>query len=183
MELFILAKKSIMANRRNITRKGKNTPNSFLIFMVVVVVLALISFAISYFVLDQDKEIQKKVAELEEPIKTNPIEGEVSDQEGLNTMAQLSGTWVSNYDGTMLSIQGNTCVFESPAVDSPEKVTGTIQVNKSIITIVYTGKHSCGSTEGHYEYQKEGEAGVFFKKIKDNCNSRSELMSASWFRL
>ena len=172
-----------MANKRHITRKSKNTPNSFLIFMVVVVILALISFAISYFVLDQDKEIQKKVAELEEPIKTNPIEGEVSDQEGLNTMAQLSGTWVSNYDGTMLSIQGNTCVFESPAVDSPEKVTGTIQVNKSIITIVYTGKHSCGSTEGHYEYQKEGEAGMFFKKIKDNCNSRSELMSASWFRL
>ena len=172
-----------MANKRHITRKGKNTPSSFLIFLVVVVILALISFAISYFVLDQDKEIQKKVAELEEPIKTNPIEGEVSDQEGLNTMAQLSGTWVSNYDGTMLSIQGNTCVFESPAVDSPEKVTGTIQVNKSIITIVYTGKHSCGSTEGHYEYQKEGEAGVFFKKIKDNCNSRSELMSASWFRL
>ena len=183
MELFTLAKKSIMANRRHIARKSKNSPNSFLIFMVVVVILALISFAISYFVLDQDKEIQKKVAELEEPIKTNPIEGEVSDQEGLNTMAQLSGTWVSNYDGTMLSIQGNTCVFESPAVDSPEKVTGTIQVNKSIITIVYTGKHSCGSTEGHYEYQKEGEAGVFFKKIKDNCNSRSELMSASWFRL
>ncbi|OFY51737.1 MAG: hypothetical protein A2W85_08730 [Bacteroidetes bacterium GWF2_41_31] len=175
-----------MANRRNITRKSKNTPNSFLIFMVVVVILALISFAISYFVLDQDKEIQKKVAELEEPINPDPIEGqatEVTDQEGLNTMAQLSGTWVSNYDGTMLSIQGNTCVFESPAVDSPEKVSGTIQVNKSIITIVYTGKHSCGSTEGHYEYQKEGEAGVFFKKIKDNCSSRSELMSASWFRL
>ncbi|PKP30974.1 MAG: hypothetical protein CVT99_10790 [Bacteroidetes bacterium HGW-Bacteroidetes-16] len=172
-----------MANKRHIARKSKNTPNSFLIFMVVVVILALISFAISYFVLDQDKEIQKKVAELEEPIKTNPIEGEVSDQEGLNTMAQLSGTWVSNYDGTMLSIQGNTCVFESPAVDSPEKVTGTIQVNKSIITFVFTGQHSCGSTEGHYEYQKEGEAGIFFMKIKDNCSSRSELMSASWFRL
>jgi hypothetical protein len=175
-----------MAKGRNIKRKSNKKPNSFLIFIVVVIVLALVSFGISYLVLDKDKETGKTAADVEESIVVIPNDKQgdhASDKETLVGMAQLAGTWVSNYDGTMLTIQGSTCVLESPAVDSPEKVSGTIMVNKSIVTFVFTGKHSCGSTEGHYEYQMEGDGGVFFRKIKDDCKMRSELMSASWFRL
>lgn len=172
-----------MAKRRSTSRKSKKKPNSFVVFLVVVIILALLSFAISYFMLNRETEITSLAAETESQTQGNQEVVDAVQEEDLKEMTHLQGTWVSNYDGTMLTIQGSSCTFESPAVDSPEKVKGSLQVNKSIVTFVFTGNNVCGSSEGHYEYQKEAGGEVFFRKIKDPCQSRSSMMSASWFRL
>lgn len=172
-----------MAKRRTSTRKTKKSPNSFVIFLFVIIILALLSFGISYFVLDKKNTIQSEAVATELPDqKVQPVSDQTT-KEDLMEMTHLQGTWVSNYDGTMLTIQSGSCTFESPAVDSSDKMKGSIQVNKSIVTFVFAGKSTCGSSEGHYEYQLEGDGEIFFKKIKDPCQMRSELMSASWFRL
>lgn len=172
-----------MAKRRTTSRKSKKKSNSFVVFLIVVIILALLSFGISYFMLNERDAISSIAVETESPLKDSPaIVGEKS-AEDLQELTHLQGTWVSNYDGTMLTIVGSSCTFESPAVDSPAKTKGTVMVNKTIVTFVFTGNNSCGSAEGHYEYQLEGDGEVFFKKIKDPCQSRSSVMSASWFRL
>lgn len=171
-----------MAKRRTTSRNSKKRNNSFVVFLIVVIILALLSFAISYFMLNRETEINSPVSETESPEEGNQGDAAAQEQD-LTEMTHLQGTWVSNYDGTMLTIEGRSCTFESPSVDSPEKVKGSLQVNKTIVTFVFTGNNSCGSSEGHYEYQKEAGGEVFFKRIKDPCESRSRMMSVSWFRL
>lgn len=171
-----------MAKHRTSTRKKKKKPNSFVIFLLVVILLALVSFGISYFMLDNG-------AIAPEVIKTTPASQEESISETAKQkvttkeLDPIQGTWVSNYDGTMMTIQAGSFTLESPAVDNPEKIKGSIGINKTIITFVFSGKNTCGSVEGHYEYQLEAGGEIYFKKIKDPCSMRSELMSASWFKL
>jgi len=173
-----------MAKRRTTYRKSKKKKNnSFVVFLIVVIVLALLSFGISYFMLNKEKAIETEAVETTVPMQDKVVPDDPQKKEDVVEMNHLQGTWVSNYDGTMLTIMGSDCTFESPSVDSPQKTKGTIQVNKSIVTFVFGGNNPCSTSEGHYEFQLEGNGEVFFKKIKDPCQMRSELMSASWFRL
>lgn len=143
-------------------RKKNRRPlgnNSIFIFLAIVILLALISIITAYFITDNKNE------------KTN--------NQG-NT--ELNGTWVSHYDGTMLTIKGLEVVFEMPSVDEAQKITGSISIEKNIVTFLpMEGK--CGNEEGHYLYSIDQKGELFFKLIKDKCQSREELMSMTWFKL
>ncbi len=175
-----------MAKRRTSRAKKSKKVNSFVVFLIVIVVLALISAGVSYYLLDKDGIKTETVNKAEDvlPVKKIPTETVKPDDRIIEKDAGLlSGTWVSNYDGTLLTITGQSCVFEKPAVDSPVKIEGVVLVNKTLVTFIFKEKSSCGTQEGHYEYQLTGESEVFFKRIKDPCSIRSEQMSASWFKL
>jgi len=133
--------------------------NSLLIFLAIVVALALISMVVAYFIAG-DKEMK-------------------SINQG---NAELNGTWVSHYDGTMLTIKGLDVVFEMPSVDEAEKITGSINIEKNIVTFL-PSEGLCGNEEGHYLYSIDQDGELFFKLIKDKCQGREDLMSMTWFRL
>jgi len=156
-----------MPTRKKTNRKQIN--NNVLIFLAIVIVLALISVVIAYFIAD------KKGDEANNTNKT------VQKNEK-NIISVLEGTWVSHYDGTMLTIKGQKVTFEMPSVDDRGKINGEINIEKNIVTFFQTDG-PCGKEEGHYLYSIDQKKELFLKLIKDNCSSRKELMSMTWFKL
>jgi len=95
----------------------------------------------------------------------------------------LKGTWVSNYDGTMLTIKGDSFTLEMPSVDASSKVKGRIIIEKTIATFINDSKSkSCPSLEGHYSFSFENDE-LIFSLIKDECDTRINRMSVSWFKI
>lgn len=175
-----------MAKRRTASRKKKKNLSPFVVFLIVIVVLALLSAGISYYILNDDGKsaggLTTEDAQREQvlPGKTATSNEQVPQEKGGRL---LEGTWLSNYDGTIMTIKGETCVFEKPSVDNPVKVEAAILFNNTLVTFIYSEKSVCGSAEGHYEFHLNGESEVIFKRVKDQCASRSEQMSASWVKL
>ncbi|NOX86447.1 MAG: hypothetical protein GXO86_10885 [Chlorobi bacterium] len=144
-----------MATTRRHSKKTGN--NNLFIFLAIIIVLALISIIAAYFLTDKTAS---------------------QDQ----TVTPIEGTWVSNYNGTMLTVNGLTITLELPAVDKSTIIKGKIAVEKNIVTFIYEDG-PCNNIEGHYQYTFDVKGELFFKLIKDNCPSRQELMSASWFKM
>ncbi len=166
-----------MVKRRTKSRSTKKN-NSFTIFLVVVIILALVSFAISYFVIQTDSEIVKdntnievpntKPAIIKETVKQNPV---------------LDGTWASYNDGAMLTITGHKFSIELPSVESTILASGTLEVVDNTVTFVYTNNNSnCGTTAGVYRFIVVNEE-VTFVKDSDSCGSRVGLLVATWFKV
>jgi len=147
-------------------RTKKTGSNSILIFLAIIIVLALIYFISAYLKMDKTEEKEKTV----EPKTQTEV------------IVPIEGTWVSNYNGTMLTIKGLTLTMELPGVDESKVIKGKIVLEKNNITFIYESG-SCKGVEGHYQYTLNKKGELFFKLIKDNCPSRQELMSASWFKL
>lgn len=150
------------------SRKAAGKNNNLLIFFAIVLILAIISVVAAYYLSGEDSNsIHAKINETEEASKE---------------VTPLEGTWVSNYDGTMLTIEGRDITFESPSVDESSKVTGVIAVEENIVT--FNDKiGSCKNIEGHYLYSIDAKGELFFKLIKDSCPKRLETMTVSWFKL
>ena len=158
-----------MATQARKSRKANNGQNSLFIFFAIVIVLAIVSIIIAYFYLSEDQPEQAQ----EQQTGTEMIN---------NGITEIEGTWVSNYDGRMLTIDGLKITLESPSVDQTEKISGQISIEGNIVTIVYASG-PCEKTEGHYLYTINDSGELFFKLIKDNCKSREERMSMTWFKL
>jgi hypothetical protein len=124
-------------------------------------VLAIISVIAAYYLSGEDNKHENRT-----DVITNPIEG----------------TWVSNYNGTMLTIEGRTVTLESPSVDDFNKITGKIIIEENIVTFTYENG-SCKDLEGHYLYSIDEKGELFFKLIKDSCPHRLEVMTKTWFAL
>jgi len=170
-----------MAPTKNRAKKKKKTKwNPWLILVLVIILIALISMGISYF-MTNEKDFKlpellspKEAVENTEIPKTEPKKVEKTP---------LEGSWVSYYDGAILTFTGLDFVLELPSVDSPEKIKGRIALESTIVTFYYTsGNKSCLNIEGHYQYSFEGEE-LSFKVIKDLCERRKERMTANWFKL
>jgi hypothetical protein len=149
-----------MPARKKTRRSTRN--NSILIFVAIVIALALISVVAAYFITNKKDDSSIK--------KNNQGNGE------------LNGTWVSHYDGTMLTINGLEVVFEIPSVDETQKTTESISIEKNIVSFL-PSEGPCGNEEGHYLYSIDQNGELFFKLIKDKCKNRVDLMSMTWFRL
>ena len=109
---------------------------------------------------------------------------EVAKAEAKKPVSVIDGTWVSNYDGAMLTISGSSFTMELPGVDESGKIKGNVAYEENIVTFVYeSGSSTCKGTEGHYLYSIDKNGELFFKLIKDVCESRKERMTATWFRL
>lgn len=162
-------------------KKKKSKISPWLVFSLLIILIALISMGISYYLTNcGDPEIKDWAAN-KENTQTLPEEKAATSQSEEKTT--LEGSWVSYYDGAILNFEGLSFVLELPSVDTPEKITGKIAIEKTIVTFYYTsGKKSCLDVEGHYQFTFEKDE-LTFKVIKDPCASRKERMSANWFRL
>lgn len=173
-----------MAKKRR-SRKKTKSENSFITLVIIIVLLAIVSVVTAYFILGDD---EKQIPDLieNEAGTQNKSDVETHNNDAINeskTKTDIDGTWVSNYDGAMLTITGNTFSLEMPSVDASSKVNGSLAVEKTIVSFTNTsGNKACIGKEGHYNYSFiDGE--LMLNKIKDPCDRRSERMTETWFRL
>ncbi len=150
------------------SKKSHHKNNNVLIFFAIVLILAIISVVAAYYLSGEDSNLNST---------------KINKTEKVNQLATpIEGTWVSNYDGTMLTIEGRSVTFESPSVDESNKVSGEFTIQDNIVTFSNING-SCKDIEGHYLYSIDNKGELFFKLIKDSCPKRIELMTASWFKL
>jgi len=164
------------SSKKKTTKPGNNTLWGFL---AIIIVIAILSMVVSYFWVDTEKPDVFLIPQQDkqETVKsgTTPAEEPVS---------VINGTWVSNYDGAMLTISGRSITLELPGVDESGKIKGNITYEENTVTFIYeSGTSSCKGAEGHYLYSIDNNGELFFKLIKDDCESRKERMTASWFTL
>ena len=172
-----------MAKKRKTKSKGKKANNGGLIFLIIVMVLALLSYAISYFVTETNNEAARSIE------KTNNIEQvKKANKKTVKTVKQddtsvLEGTWASYSDGAMLTVKGNSFTIELPSVQSSKVASGRITIHGNTVTFVYTNKNStCGVKPGTYNFVIDNEE-VTFDVAGDDCPSRVVVLSATWFKV
>lgn len=159
----------IMSPQKKRSRKAAiNKNNNLLIFFAIILVIAIISVVAAYYLSGEENSTNS--------MKVNETEKTVEQ------ITPLEGTWVSNYDGTMLTVEGQSVTFESPSVDESNKVSGEITIEENIVTFS-DEEGACKNIEGHYLYSIDEKDELFFKLIKDSCPKRLEIMTASWFKL
>ena len=158
-------------------RASKAQKSPLMLFLLIVILLAVLSVVIGYFILQNNEE--KEAVPNETIIETTQEEEPVLTVEPMYT-----GTWVSNYDGAILSLNRFAFTLEMPSVEQGTAVKGELMVVNNVLTFVYTsGSETCSGEEGHYQYTLEDNGDIFFKLIKDNCKSRKARMEMSWFSL
>ena len=157
--------------------KKRNKPGNYktlIVLFIVLVAIALASVIISYFITNDESDLLSQETEQSDHLT-------IDQQENIKT--SLEGTWVSNYDGAILTITGLSFTIENPGVDDLTKISGKLSFEYNLVTFINTGgEEVCKDIEGHYQFTFEKEE-VLFKLIKDNCESRKERMTVSWFRL
>ena len=166
-----------MTQRKRKKRKSADKNNQLFVFLAIIIFIAIISMVAAYFFMDNEPENITDVPTIENQVTEQPTQE-------LASVAQIEGTWVSNYDGAMLTISGFSFSIELSGVDAASKMTGTLSVEGNIVTFVFASvNEACKNIEGHYLYSIEDNGELFFKLIKDSCASRRERMSATWFKL
>ena len=162
-------------------RKKRNTKaqkSPLMLFLLIVILLAILSVVVAYFILQDDD--RKEVI----PVQTTTETQAEEEEPTIAVEPMYTGTWVSNYDGTILTLSRSSFTLEMPSVDQKTAIEGELSVMKNVLTFVYTsGAEICRGEEGHYQYMLEDNGDIFFKLIKDNCKTRSDRMEVSWFRL
>lgn len=170
-----------MATPKSRTRKKKkNKLNPWLILVLVIILIALLSIGIGYYLTDEKNTTEQGFLPPTEKIEKTK---EPENKQDKIEKTPLEGSWVSMYDGAILTFSGLNFTLDMPSVDAPEKIEGKIARENTIVTFYYTtGKKSCLNVEGHYQYSFEGDE-LSFKVIKDLCDARKERMTANWFKL
>ena len=168
-----------MATRPRKRRGTKAQKSPLMLFLFIFILLVILSVVIGYFILDTDE------GETVDPLQTTSVSKDNSEQEPVLTVEPMyTGTWVSNYDGAILTLNRFSFTLEMPSVDQKTAIQGELSVVKNVLTFVYTsGSETCRGEEGHYQYVLEDNGDIIFKLIKDNCKSRKERMEVSLFRL
>ncbi|MCB2207936.1 MAG: hypothetical protein KQH67_06530 [Bacteroidetes bacterium] len=156
------------------TRKKRTNYKPLIIILIVLAAIVVISIGIGYFLTRGETVPTNEDTEQTETLSTDELK---------SMKTPLEGTWVSNYDGAILGINGLTFSLDMPSVDAPETVKGTIAVEQNLVTfIIITGDDMCPNMEGHYKFSFEDDE-ITFNLIKDNCDIRKERMTMSWFKL
>jgi len=170
-----------MATNKSKPKKKRKTKFSpWLILVFVLIIIAALAMGIGYYLTNSKNPAVHDWATTEEA-KAEPKLKETTSK--IIEKTPLEGSWVSYYDGAILTFTGLNFTLDLPSVDSPEKITGKVAIENTIVTFYYTsGKKSCIDVEGHYQFSFDNEE-LTFKVIKDLCNSRKERMTANWFRL
>jgi hypothetical protein len=174
---------------KNVRKKNAKNDNSFFKLLIIVLAIAVVSVAAAYFILRKDDvSVSKSISnilgnsKLDKNTMEMPKTVKNLETEHLKS-GPLEGTWVSNYDGAMLSIKGGSFSIEMPSVDASSKVEGKIMIVKTIATFVNTnGNEKCREVEGHYSFSINNDE-LQFTKIKDSCSKRESRMKESWFKL
>ena len=171
--------------KKQIRRKKAKNNNSLITVFIIIIILAIISVITAYFLVD-DKD--KFIPDFIEQVSNSDTEIVATDPEIKENIVQeiktpIEGTWVSNYDGAMLTITGGTFNVDMPSVDASAEASGTIAVENTIVTFINkTGNKSCQNVEGHYNYSFVGDE-LKLSLIKDPCEARVRKMAETWFKL
>ena len=156
------------------TKKSKKqNKNSLITIIIVIIVLAVVSIIAGWYFSDQHKGKTSP----QETVQTEQTENKVQETIKL----PLEGTWVSNYDGAMLSITGLSFSLELASVDKSKIIKGTILVKDDLVTFI-NKNGICKDVQGQYKFSLKNNE-LTFKPVSDECASRKERMTASWFRL
>ncbi len=180
-----------MAKKRKTRRKStakKNGNSSMGRLLIVLVIIAVLAFAITYII----TTTSQKDASIKESAKSeNPMPEKVKD-ENQSRMANegptikkgnIDGTWVSENDGSMLTIKGRDYTIELPNVDGTVMESGTVVVLQHQVTFVNTVEDAdCTVSPGVYKYEVV-ENTIVFQKVEDKCKSRVSRLSANWFKI
>ena len=184
----------IMAKKRTAKRRSskKKTGNSFAVIILIIVVLALLAFGITYVMtndvsVDDYFSLKSEKTEIEAKKNDNKVNDtkteKVVKEQNVSVAGVLEGTWVSNNDGAMLTINGKEFTIEQPSVDSPQKIKGTVVYGKNTITFINNNEKSdCGIRPGEYSFVVDND-GVTFSLINDTCKSRAIQLECNWFQL
>ena len=168
-----------MAKKARKKKSAQTKNNGLWVFIAIIIVIAIISMLISYYWVKEEKP----ETFLLPPDQTMEV-AKTDKNEATVIATPIDGTWVSNYDGAMLTIKGGTFSLEIPGVDEGSKTVGRFSIEGNICTFTNTGgSASCKGNEGHYLYALDEAGELSFDLIKDICESRKERMSASWFSL
>lgn len=156
-------------------RRSYSKYRPLIIVLVVLVAIVLVSIFFGYLLTKNDyNTFLNKETEQADLLDTNELE---------NIKTAIEGTWVSNYDGVILGVNGLTFSMDLPSVDNPKSIKGVLSVENNLVTFNETSENSrCQNIEGHYKFHIDGEE-ISFELIKDNCEIRKERMTMSWFKL
>jgi len=165
----------VAKSRKKRGTKAQKSP--LMLFLLIFILLAVLSAVIGYFILQEDKG--------EEAVAIETTSETQQEEEPIITIEPpYTGTWVSNYDGAILTLNRFSYTIEMPSVDQNAAIKGELSVVKNVLTFVNASESkTCAGEEGHYQYTFEDNGELFLKLIKDNCKSRTERMETSWFRL
>ena len=156
------------------TKKSKQqNKNGLITIIVVIVVLAAVSIIAGWYF--SDKNSEKNTT----PDKEQTVQTETKKPDAIKT--PIEGTWVSNYDGAMLSITGLSFSLDLASVDKSVTIKGTILVKDDLVTFI-NKNGICKDIQGQYRFSLKNNE-LTFKLVSDECTSRKERMTASWFRL
>ena len=163
-----------MPAKRLYNKRDTKSKNSIW-FIVTFLIILFVAIILGYFLSNRkqqagegDKQSVKTTEKIVEKNKTkNP----------------LSGTWVSEYDGAIMDIKGDTFTLEVPSVSNGTVISGKISVqNKKVLLIYTSGSQTCKQKEGRYIFEFNNKK-LKFKLLTDECKSRADRMSVAWFRL
>jgi flagellar basal body-associated protein FliL len=159
-------------------RKSEVRKNPLMLLILIVALLGILSVVMAYFILNGDEEKQAT------PAETTTETQQDEEEPVMAVEPAYTGTWVSNYDGAILTLNRTSFTLEMPSVDKKTPVKGELTVAKDVLTFVYTsGSESCRGVAGQYRFKLEDSGDIFFKLINDSCQSRKSRMEVSWFRL
>jgi len=171
---YKLALKKMAGSTKSGKRKKRTNYKPMIIILIVLAAIVVVSIGIGYFLTKGETFSIPNEAEQTETLNTDELK---------SMKTPLEGTWVSNYDGAILGVNGLTFSLDMPSVDAPETVKGTIAVEQNLVTFInITGDEMCPNIEGHYKFRFEDDE-ITFNLIKDNCDIRKERMTMSWFKL
>ena len=153
-------------------KKKQQNKNGLVTIIVVIIILAAVSIITGWYFSDKHQETKPAVTE-----QTNNSEAETQQA----VKSALEGTWVSNYDGAMLSITGLSFSLELASVDKSKIIKGTILVKDNLVTFI-NKEAICKDIQGQYKFTIKGND-LTFRLVNDDCASRKERMTAGWFRL
>jgi len=163
-----------MANRKKTNAKKRGGLNLSII-LIIVALIAILSYAISYLFIhntstDDELTNQRHQAKVENTNRGNS-----------SINSPIYGSWYSSYDGTILTITGNTFKMESANVDENKTVHGTILINGSEIIFMNDSTVGiCTDLPGKYSWKVENSETLTFIKINDSCTSRVDRMTGGW---
>ena len=160
-------------------KKKSSGSRGFWIFAAIIIVIAIISVLLSYWWVGGKESDERDVPAREETTEPHKESGTKQQVD-----SPIDGTWVSNYDGAMLTLSGDTYSIELPGIDESGKAVGSFTLEENICTFLQTSEKAvCKDMEGHYLYTLADSGELSFSLIKDNCKSRKDRMTTSWFRL
>jgi len=165
-----------MSAKRKQTKKKKSSIN-LPILLIIIVLVGLLSYAISYLFINNTP--QEEIIVTQRNVKT-----EVPSSKGTaEIMSPIEGSWYSTYDGTMLTITGTTFKMEFAGVDESKIIKGTLLIKDAeVIFMNDSSSKTCVDKPGKYSWMVKEKNTLNFTKINDPCSNRVDRMIGGWER-